>query len=251
MRFSTIHNILDDQLEFEINYCGIANHDSAWFEERNKPTYSVWIVNAGNVCIKYNERFYSLDKGDCIFFRPDVSYKAWTESEEGCSFMFILFEVYIGRSLTSTDVLQTEGMLKAERIKNETEIIFNCYKNYENNSHRALLHLKSAAIFLITKVLAEARTGTVTIPKGQQEKVDNMKTVLQYINDNILNEITVKELADTLHMSEKYFITYFKNIIGLTPFSYITSIKMKKAYEYIGAKGYSVKQTADILGYSD
>lgn len=251
MHFSTIHNSLDNQLEFEINYCGFANHDFSWIEERSKPTYAIWIIDEGEVSISYSDRLYVLNKGDAFFFRPNVNYKAWTDNKNGCSFAYILFEAYIGRSLTSTDVLQTEGMLKAERLKVETEIIFKCLENYVNGAHLALLHLKSAAVLLITKMLAEAKTGSVTLPKDKQEKINKLKTVLIYIDDNLHRDISVKELADTLYMSEKYFITYFKKIIGLTPFSYITSTKMKKAYELIGAQGCTVKHTAELLGYSD
>lgn len=251
MHFSTIHNSLDDQLEFEINYCGFATHDSSWIEERSKPTYAIWIVSEGNVKISYNERLYSLNKGDAFFFRPNVFYKAWTEGEALCSFMYILFEAYIGRSLTSTDVLQTEGRMDSKCIHRESEILFSCLEDYVNGSHLALLHLKSAAVFMITKMLVEAKAGSITLPKDKQEKIDKLKTVLVYIDDNLQREITIKELADTLYMSEKYFITYFKKIIGITPFSYITRIKMRKAYELIGAQGYTVKRTAETLGYSD
>lgn len=251
MQFSTIHNSLDSQLEFEVNYCGSITHDTSWTEERTRPTYAIWVVNKGNVCIEYSNRTYKLNEGDAFFFKRESYYKAWTESQEGCSFVFILFDVYIGRSLCSTNILQTEGILESIKVKNETDAIYDCLKNYADNLPLALLHLKYASIYLIIKMITELRTSLVNVQKNKQEKLDNLKTVLIYIDENIHREINIKELADILHMSEKYFITYFKKIIGVTPFSYITSIKMKKAYEYIGAEGYSVKQAAEILGYSD
>ena len=251
MRFPTIHNSLDNQLEFEINYCGMSSHDSSWLEEHSKPTYAVWLVKEGVVCIDYNNRIYTLNEGDVFFFKPETQYRAWTTSKEGCCFIYILFDVYIGRSLSSTNILQTVGMLSGSKIKYETDMIFKCLENYKRNFHLALLHLKSASIFLITKIITELKTGTISSQNTRQEKLSNLKTVLAYIDENIQRDITVKELADTVHMSEKYFITYFKEIIGNTPFAYITSIKMKKAYEYISADGYSVKHTAELLGYSD
>lgn len=251
MRFSTIHNTLDNQLKFEINYCGIAKHGSDWLEQHSKPTYAVWIIDKGNINITYNGHLYQLQKGDAFIFRPNVEYTAWNEYKENCSFMFIQFEVYIGKGFTSTDVLQTEGMLKAEHIEHEAKIIFQCYKNYIDDQHLALLHLKSAALLLITKMLTRARTGSIIISKEKTEKINKLKTVLTYIDDNLDGEITIKELADLLFMSEKYFITYFKKTIGVTPYSYILSIKMKKAYEYIEVQGYTVKQTAALLGYTD
>ena len=133
MRFPTIHNSLDNQLEFEINYCGMSIHDASWFEERLKPTYAVWVVKKGNVCIEYNNDSYLLNEGDAFFFRPEVPYKAWTETKDGCNFIYILFDVYVGRSLSSTNILQTEGMLPGNQIKNETDIIFKCLENYTNN----------------------------------------------------------------------------------------------------------------------
>ena len=51
--------------------------------------------------------------------------------------------------------------------------------------------------------------------------------------------------------TEKYFISFFKKTMGMTPTSYITQVKMKKALEYLHEQNYSVKEVSALVGYAD
>ncbi len=61
----------------------------------------------------------------------------------------------------------------------------------------------------------------------------------------------MNELAALVGISEKYFITYFKKALGITPGQYIYQIKMNRAREYLNEKKYTIQQIANLLGYPD
>ena len=145
----------------------------------------------------------------------------------------------------------TEGMVESKYVADETKFVFDCFEKYVNKAYFALSRFKSAAMLLITKILTEVRENDISISGEKAENIRTLKTVLEYIDNNLHKNITVREIAEIHFMSEKYFITYFKKYTGTTPFKYISSLKLKKAFEYIGAKGYSVKHTSELLGYSD
>ena len=62
--------------------------------------------------------------------------------------------------------------------------------------------------------------------------------------------IRIKELAQVAGISEKYFINYFKNILGISPGRYINQLKMNRARLSLPRKVYH-KEISSMLGYPD
>ena len=61
----------------------------------------------------------------------------------------------------------------------------------------------------------------------------------------------MKELASLANLSEKRFISTFKNTVGLSPGQYINRLRMRKAVELIGNTDKKISEIAQILGYAD
>lgn len=77
-----------------------------------------------------------------------------------------------------------------------------------------------------------------------------MYKVLDYINENIRSELSVKVLADHIGMERSYFSRKFKSIFNMTPNQYITAKRMKVAASELMA-GASVYHSAKAAGYTD
>jgi AraC family transcriptional regulator len=52
-------------------------------------------------------------------------------------------------------------------------------------------------------------------------------------------------------MSEKYFIRYFKQALGVTPGQYMIQLRMNRARDLVYTQRYSMQQVASLLGYPD
>jgi len=82
-------------------------------------------------------------------------------------------------------------------------------------------------------------------------KLTVLQPVFQYVENNLDRPMKIDELSAIVNMSEKYFISYFKSALGITPGNYITQLKMNKARDYLYQEKYSIKEIANLLGYSD
>lgn len=82
-------------------------------------------------------------------------------------------------------------------------------------------------------------------------KLHKLIPAIDYMSSNISQTIPTSELAELVHMSPKYFITYFRQVIGITPHQYQIQHKMLKASALIKEQKYSIKEISDKLGYSD
>jgi AraC-like DNA-binding protein len=81
--------------------------------------------------------------------------------------------------------------------------------------------------------------------------ISRLHDALSFISNNIDKSISNSDLAKISRMSEKYFITYFKKTVGITPAKFITKEKMKRALILLHEKKYSIKEISQKVGYTD
>lgn len=74
---------------------------------------------------------------------------------------------------------------------------------------------------------------------------------LQYIHENIHNNIQLDNLSDLLHISNDHFIRIFKSEMKYTPLKYITMKKIEKAQLLLLTTNLSVKNIAYELSYDN
>jgi len=56
-----------------------------------------------------------------------------------------------------------------------------------------------------------------------------LRRVIEYINDNLAEDLTLAELADVAGMSPHYFSRAFKHSTGTPPHRYVTNCRVERA----------------------
>ena len=86
------------------------------------------------------------------------------------------------------------------------------------------------------------------LEKNKQETVEHIKIVVDYIQENYQNVLTIGELAALLHFSEPYFMRFFKKHTGTTCVDYINDFRMNKATELLTTTNISIMEVAMQVG---
>ncbi|MDF3026188.1 MAG: AraC family transcriptional regulator [Fluviicola sp.] len=93
-----------------------------------------------------------------------------------------------------------------------------------------------------------------SIPTVKAEtKRDLCRRVLkgkEFIDSNFTDALTIEQIARIAGMSEYHFFRLFKQIIGMTPYQYILSNRLKTSAQMLKAD-YSVSDIAIAMGFSD
>lgn len=79
---------------------------------------------------------------------------------------------------------------------------------------------------------------------------NRMGKVLDYIHENLHEEISIESIAKVAHMSPFYFIKLFKKHLGQTPYQFIVHQRMEKAKHLLRNTNRPVIQIALETGYS-
>lgn len=146
----------------------------------------------------------------------------------------------------STDVIPAKAVLAIPEIK---KLFFTINTEINNKDYiSATTHLASLLLSLNKAVTIYQKT------KKQSEDFnasENIKNILQYINDNIENIENISQISDHFHFSKYYFCHFFKKEMNLTVMEYIIYLRIQKAQEMLKTTNKTIDTIAYSLGFKD
>ena len=78
---------------------------------------------------------------------------------------------------------------------------------------------------------------------------DRLPQSIQYIHANFYNSISLQKLASIEGYNQTYYCQWFKNTTGMSPKTYIQSIRLNRAKELLTHTDLSILQIAQQVGY--
>lgn len=78
---------------------------------------------------------------------------------------------------------------------------------------------------------------------------DYVPPSIQYIHTNFHDSISLQKLANLEGYNQTYYCQWFKNTTGMTPKTYVQSIRLKRAKELLIYSELSILQIAQQVGY--
>lgn len=86
---------------------------------------------------------------------------------------------------------------------------------------------------------------------GTLKKSENIKRCIEYMEEHYAKKITLAEVAELVHMTPNYFCDYFKKQTGLTPFTQLNYIRIRRATKLLRQTEETVGQIAEVCGYEN
>lgn len=86
---------------------------------------------------------------------------------------------------------------------------------------------------------------------GQPDSARVASDIQEYIKKNYASNININDIATAFSLTPAYFSRMFKKYTGTRPIEYLTSVRIRHACEYFANSDFSVRQVAELCGYSD
>ena len=142
------------------------------------------------------------------------------------------------------------------RVEND-ERISECINNIIEELNQKLtgyeLSVKSY-IFRLMVLLLRNHTYTTLSPKEYNTRIKNLNIiniVLQYIEKNYKESITVEQLSEMANFSKYYFLRLFKKTTGKSLIDYINFIRINKAENMLNETDKNITEIAFSCGFND
>ncbi len=85
-------------------------------------------------------------------------------------------------------------------------------------------------------------------PNGLPQR--KLQQAIEYINENLVEDLTISAIANELEMSQYYFSRLFKQSIGVSPYQYIMQQRIERAKYLLRTTSLSVAAIASQVGFS-
>lgn len=71
-----------------------------------------------------------------------------------------------------------------------------------------------------------------------------------YLETAYMRQISIQEIADTLHIDRRYLTALFRETYGKPPQTYLMQLRLEQAKQFLN-RGYGVWEAASMAGFSD
>ncbi|MGG4033534.1 AraC family transcriptional regulator [Paenibacillus cisolokensis] len=191
---------------------------------------------------------YTTRKGDLIYHAPYVPHAVRTIEGEPYLCISILF--HFGSLRISPELLGLSSGYVGNYAGHPVE---GWLSRLIAHYHQPGAHNRMLCQGLLLQTIAEldaSRSGRNATPVQEKTKA-KIVLVRNYILRHYGRNIRHEELERVSGLSRNYMIVKFRHIYGMTPFEYLTFVRVEKAKELAVQTNLSVGEIARLVGYSD
>lgn len=230
-------------LSIELQHAELSSLGREWNNSYTCDAFArIYYISAGSAQISHGAGNYQLRPGHLYLIPPysDFSYKCrnhfkvyWlhlTANVSGERNIFSLFSW--NYEIVPADSAKIESMFKDIMRLHRTAGI-----QPELQVHGMLAEMLS--LFIIS--------GNKPVKPG----MDRFLPVMDYINENLKNDLSVGRLAKLARLNRVRFSTEFHRLFGMPPAEYVRAHRIGKAQELLLNSGWKLDQIASELGFCD
>lgn len=85
----------------------------------------------------------------------------------------------------------------------------------------------------------------------KKEPADDIQAVVNFIENNYSNAISIDDMVNNIHVSKYHFIRRFRRAMGITPYSYLTNYRINRSKTLLRTTDKTVSQIAETCGFLD
>jgi len=238
-----------------------------WLAERNStfpinwhhhPECELMLIQKGRLEVEVGNELYALNEGDVIVLGSSQLHRDRSFGER-LEYIILQFDLQTFFDQSTIPYLQyfneTKVPLSAMnyifRDNADARLqVAGCIREIYEETLRKESGYELAVNLLIKRILLILiRSDTLGL-LADQDRVERirLKPVLDYVEDNIGERITVEEACRLINMSYYYFVKFFKKTMGLSFTEYVNFRKIKRAEQLLLTRDLSISEVGDQTG---
>lgn len=207
-------------------------------------------VLEGNPLLCLNQREITAGKGNLVIANSNERHAGYCDGSL-VKVMVIIFEMEaFSKELAGKNIIFQSLIEKDDVIDNIMSVI---YREYQERKIGYRLVCKGELLKLTAHLVREYVEEILTESESdkRRKRLERLNTVLEYIRTNYKEQISNKELAEIIHLSEDRFNHLFKESMGMSPLQYMNEVRLRKAMGFLKKGEGTITEIADSVGFTD
>ncbi len=258
MRFNELILYNDNSSAIIKTFHSSVSPTKRFFNEHHHTECELSLFISGSGIYKTKKAEYSFRQGDVFLFGSNEAH-CITEIHEELNLLNVHFEprilwdtpeniellnLFTSRSTNfknkfpDTDTVLSNTILSIERELSERKIGYQMQAKH--TLLYALLHILRNYDYITNDSFSYKNSSTI----------EKLKEAIAYIDQNLENKLTLKEIADIACMSQTHFCAIFKKFNGISPWDYITIKRIEMAITLLKTTDLSKLEIASRCGFT-
>lgn len=235
--------------------------DTHWHEEAE-----FFLLLEGEILFQVDTDYFTLRPGEAVFIESGDIHAAYAALDTPCRFCALVFHPDLlasaqydtiqqnvilplqekrqsfPRHITSSVPWQGELLLHLERMM----------EAYDNKMPGFESFMKGTLLIMLSQIAPPGRSVNYSQSAGADNtKIDRLKKVILYIQDNYQEPIRTRDLSELIPMSEGQFCRFFKSMTRKTPVDYINSYRIRQAAALLQQSDRKISDIAMDVGFDN
>jgi AraC family transcriptional regulator, arabinose operon regulatory protein len=242
----------------EFIYCPLENcTDILWFDMAGKSfcdgsysitrqkseVYVLEYVLSGTGTILHNGQKYTASAGEMYLLHKGAQHQYFSSKETPW--------VKIWMNLKGSLIEHLLEVYPLEHVVYPVdEQILECFQAFhqELTSRKPPQEIQKSCALLLHTIISAAYFSNLAL---LQQEPDEALKIKRYLDQNVLNSITLEDLCSHFFKSKAQIIRQFKKKYGMTPYSYLLDIKLQYAKKLLTHTNIPIKEIAARLKFAD
>lgn len=229
--------------------------------------HEILYISSGEIQLNWQDRVY-VTKGPALFFLTPNTTHQLSKISPQCSFLYMEVDMQHDPFLSLPEIMQWNAMQSDMQSPfYSLSVIIQTMNQIRNHFESELVgqagiidQLISAEVqkvtLLVRQIVAAAVYSTelgidgASKPSASRQEMDKLVEYVMHALECFYREnITLKFLADLVHLNPSYLIRIFKRSQGMTPFQYLTNIRMNAAVSHLQNSDLSIQDIVKLTGF--
>lgn len=252
-----------DHFPFLVSYQCLSEYDSNSFMWHCHPEIEITYVKEGSMHYRINNRSFYLKEGDIIFCNSNALHSGEMENQEDCSYIPITFDPKLIYGFFQSTICTRYVDPVIQNLAVCALHIDYSEKWHETFRDRMLEVISldkkkpdfyeldiSIRMQLLWRLLVEHLPHQPVSTTSDFTEYERIRRILSYIEQNYMNQITLDDISEHIHLCESECTRLFKRHMNTTLFSFLQEYRIERSLEYLNTKE-SISSIAEKTGFSD
>jgi len=208
---------------------------------------ALYFIRNGNGSVLIRGKSHAVKHGDMFFITPNEPWNIHFDENDAWEYYWIAFNADYANEIREILGFGDGEYARAAKFPQRVEWIFDSLLEAKSATAEVYFNALSALMQILAAEFSKSGTDVSTV--RHKELAENAK---QIIDINFKNpDFSVAHAAEMLYLSHGQMSRVFKEVIGISPVTYLIDIRLNYAAEILREGNISVKELCACAGFSD
>lgn len=200
-------------------------------------------ITEGTLAVETGGKTYRAHAGDIVFLDCYAPHKFWTE--ELTKMRWLHFDGSQTRGFLEVIVKAMTPVFPARNSSVVTSVLDTLLTAFRTGETLTESEVSSLLHTMLCQLVSLSSQSSVLIARSNA-----VRGSVDYIQNNFGRKLTIAEIADAVSVSPSYFTKLFRQETGMSPYEYLTNIRLSNAKMLLKETNLSIAKIAERTGFS-